>query len=137
MDESKEKVPGNSKPSAVTIAEKTDACQKKATFAPSSLPAESAMATPSFKQLMTHVNAIKSSQLAVATPTAVAATSKQASTKNSQRNRRDSFSHLQSTDKLIKFSKPKTNERYSGTTKSIIHKHKYGLCLVVIFHLIL
>lgn len=80
--------------------------EKKVGFGPSSLPAGDGVATPSFKQLLTHVNAIKNSQ----------ATSKQAGAAagSKQRNRRDSFSHMQSNDKLIKSFSKKTNERYSG-----------------------
>lgn len=78
--------------------------EKKVGFGPSSLPADNGVNMPSFKQLMTHVNAIKNSQ----------ATSKQSGAGSKQRNRRDSFSHMQTNDKLIKSFSKKTNERYSG-----------------------
>lgn len=92
-------------PAAAKIPEKA-VTEKKVGFGPSSLPADNGVATPSFKQLLTHVNAIKNSQ----------ATSKQATAAvgSKQRNRRDSFSHMQSNDKLIKSFSKKTNERYSG-----------------------
>lgn len=87
-----------------TIREKS--ADKKTSFAPSSLPAESATNTPSFKQLMTHVNAIK--------------TAKAKNTTSGNKTRRDSCSQILNfnVNGIEKLTKKKKNERYSGNYPS-------------------
>lgn len=81
--------------------------EKKTSFAPSSLPADSAANTPSFKQLMTHVNAIKTAKVTRAPS-------------SGSRTRRDSCSQIFNfnVNGIEKLSKKKKNERYSGNYPS-------------------